>query len=163
MSLLMRFLTAWEGVRLQAYQDQEGTWTIGIGHTGPEVHAGLVISMPQAMQLLREDISHAFQEVALFTPEISHMPNPQRIYTALTSWQFNVGALPDDSVLVPAALAKRSTLDLTHAMSLWDHIEINGIFVVDPGLQRRRAAEIDIIDTGQVCGTDGQLFGTIVN
>ena len=31
---------SFEGLRLKAYQDSAGVWTIGYGHTGPEVHHG---------------------------------------------------------------------------------------------------------------------------
>ena len=31
---------SFEGLRLEAYQDSAGIWTIGYGHTGPEVHCG---------------------------------------------------------------------------------------------------------------------------
>jgi lysozyme len=44
-----------EGVRLEAYQDSGGIWTIGIGHTGPDVTRGLTISPELAWQLLADD------------------------------------------------------------------------------------------------------------
>ena len=37
-----------EGCRLTAYQDTLGIWTIGYGHTGPEVCEGLVWTQDQA-------------------------------------------------------------------------------------------------------------------
>lgn len=37
-----------EGCRLSAYADQGGVWTVGYGHTGPGVHAGLTITQDQA-------------------------------------------------------------------------------------------------------------------
>lgn len=45
-----------EGVDLHAYQDQGGVWTIGYGHTGPEVHAGLVWTLAQAEAALLLDL-----------------------------------------------------------------------------------------------------------
>jgi lysozyme len=36
LQLIVRF----EGVRLKAYDDGVGVWTIGVGHTGPDVQAG---------------------------------------------------------------------------------------------------------------------------
>ena len=41
-----------EGCVLTAYADQGGVWTIGYGHTGPGVHAGLTITQDQADALL---------------------------------------------------------------------------------------------------------------
>ena len=34
----MDFIEAWEGCRLTAYKCPAGIWTIGVGHTGPDVH-----------------------------------------------------------------------------------------------------------------------------
>lgn len=45
-----------EGLRLHAYQDSGGVWTIGWGHTGPDVHEGLVWTRAQALAALREDL-----------------------------------------------------------------------------------------------------------
>ena len=46
-----------EGLKLNAYQDQVGVWTIGYGHTGPTIHAGLIITQDQADHLLHRDIA----------------------------------------------------------------------------------------------------------
>ena len=50
---------SFEGLRLEAYQDSVGVWTIGYGHTGPEVHRGECISEPEADALLRADLASA--------------------------------------------------------------------------------------------------------
>ena len=46
-----------EGCRLKAYRDAVGVWTIGVGHAGPEVHAGLVWSAAQIDARLASDIA----------------------------------------------------------------------------------------------------------
>ena len=46
-----------EGCVLTAYADQGGVWTIGYGHTGPGVHAGLTVTQDQADALLESDIA----------------------------------------------------------------------------------------------------------
>lgn len=53
-----------EGCRLQAYQDQDGNWTIGFGHTGPEVTPGLVWTGEQASDALDADIEIAELDAA---------------------------------------------------------------------------------------------------
>jgi len=45
-----------EGLRLTAYQDSGGVWTIGWGHTGPEVHEGLVWTREQCAAALKHDL-----------------------------------------------------------------------------------------------------------
>jgi GH24 family phage-related lysozyme (muramidase) len=36
----IELIVSFESVRLTAYQDPVGIWTIGAGHTGPDVHKG---------------------------------------------------------------------------------------------------------------------------
>nr|WP_205208480.1 hypothetical protein [Chromobacterium haemolyticum] len=43
----IKLIQQFEGLRLKAYQDAVGVWTIGYGHTGPDVTPGLVITQAQ--------------------------------------------------------------------------------------------------------------------
>ena len=52
-----------EGVRVTAYQDVRGVWTIGYGHTGPDVVEGMTITQDQADDFLVEDIQTAVNAV----------------------------------------------------------------------------------------------------
>ena len=45
-----------EGFSAHAYLDTGGVWTIGYGHTGPEVRKGLVWSHSQAVTALLSDL-----------------------------------------------------------------------------------------------------------
>lgn len=79
-----------EGLRLTAYPDP-GTggdpWTIGYGHTGADVHPGLVITKDKAEQLLRADVRTAEAAVKrLVKVQLS-----QNQYDALVDFVFNVG------------------------------------------------------------------------
>lgn len=53
-------LRRFEGLRLKAYRDPVGVWTIGYGHTGPDVYEGLVWSQAQADKALRDRLSTEF-------------------------------------------------------------------------------------------------------
>lgn len=54
---IMADLRRFEGCQLEAYWDPIGQcWTIGDGHTGPEVHQGLVWTQAQADAQLTADI-----------------------------------------------------------------------------------------------------------
>lgn len=57
-----------EGLRLKAYLDTVGVWTIGYGHTGPEVTPGLVVSEAKAEEWLRVDIDEAIEDVKAVAP-----------------------------------------------------------------------------------------------
>ena len=82
---------SFEGLRLTAYPDP-GTggdpWTIGYGHTGPDVHPGLTITQEQAEEFLMQDVKKAAAAVnAKVTGGITHED-----FDALVDFVFNVGA-----------------------------------------------------------------------
>lgn len=63
-------IASFEGLRLTAYQDIVGVWTIGYGHTGPDVKPGLAITRQQADQLLVNDLARFERGVnALLPPD----------------------------------------------------------------------------------------------
>ena len=80
------FIKRHEALRLNAYLDAAGVWTIGYGHTGG-VSSGDVISEEQAEEFLRADLSTA--ERALNSTRLQLNQNQ---FDALVSFIFNVGA-----------------------------------------------------------------------
>jgi lysozyme len=54
-TLAAALIRVFEGCRLTAYQDSGGIWTVGFGHTGPEVVSGYTITMDTAVLLLELD------------------------------------------------------------------------------------------------------------
>jgi lysozyme len=76
-----------EGLRTKAYKDTKGIWTIGVGHTGPEVVEELVITKEKAHELFRKDVAWAEDAVNLVK-----VPLTQNQFDALVSFVFNVGA-----------------------------------------------------------------------
>ena len=77
-----------EGIRLKAYQDTKGIWTIGIGHTGPEVVKGYQINELMAYDLFHKDVEWAMDAVN----DNVYAPMTQNQFDALVSFVFNVGA-----------------------------------------------------------------------
>ncbi len=77
-----------EGKRNQAYRDSKGIWTIGVGHTGPDVHEGLVWLDQQVAEALRRDL--AWAEAAVNNGV--HGALEQFEFDALVSFIFNIGA-----------------------------------------------------------------------
>lgn len=76
-----------EGLRLKAYKDTKGILTIGVGHTGPEVVEGLVITKEKAHKLFQKDVAWAEDAVNLVK-----VPLTQNQFDALVSFVFNIGA-----------------------------------------------------------------------
>ena len=88
-----RLIQSWEGCRLQAYPDPASggaPWTIGYGHTGPEVKPGLVISQQQAEAWFRSDVARF--ESAVDRCLLPHCQLRPQQRDALVSFCFNVGA-----------------------------------------------------------------------
>jgi lysozyme len=83
----LKLLMLREGSRNKAYKDTKGIWTIGVGHTGPEVVQGLVWTDAQVLEALRKDI--AITEKALNDTVVVLLGQQQ--VDALCSFIFNVG------------------------------------------------------------------------
>lgn len=78
-----------EGLRLNAYQDTVGVWTIGYGHTGPEVKRGLVWSKEQAEAALISDVEDHNRRIHAALPWLSGLDPVRR--RVLENMAFNLG------------------------------------------------------------------------
>ena len=125
----------YEGLRLHAYQDAVGIWTIGYGHTGYDVDLGRLIDEAEADRLLREDLTDAETCIS----EHAHGPLTQGQFDALCSFVFNLGC---------KAFAGSTLLQLINAGDMeaaapqflrWDKAAGKRL----SGLTRRREAERD--------------------
>lgn len=124
---------SFEGLRLEAYQDSRGIWTIGYGHTGPEVHEGQRISELEAEAWLRSDLTAAVTCVnrAVRTRIVQYQ------FDALVDFCFNAGR---GNFLNSSLLRYLNQSDFGAVIvqfGLWVHADGK----VVPGLVRRRAAE----------------------
>lgn len=141
-----KIVTEFEGCVLKAYPDpgsEDGNpWTIGYGHTGPEVKKGLTISQSMAEGYLTIDLKRAADGVFRLLPLAADFtPNQQ---AALISFVFNVGA----GALEESTLRKRllegedepSTI-VGEELPRWVK---GGDGKVLPGLTRRRRAEVSL-------------------
>ena len=122
-----------EGLELTAYADQVGVWTIGYGHTGPGVHAGLTVTQDQADAFLVSDVAGAVACVnRLVTSDIN-----QNQFDALVDFAFNLGCASLASSTLLRDVNNGNFDAAAGQFQLWDHA--GGVVV--PGLLRRRQAE----------------------
>lgn len=124
-----------EGLRLEAYRDAVGIWTIGYGHTR-DVHAGARISEARADELLTEDAQSAIAGVR----RKIRVPLNQNQFDALVSWTFNLGEENLQESTLRRRLNKRFYREVPSEMKRWNKA---GGRVLE-GLVRRRAAEADL-------------------
>lgn len=89
------FVALHEAVRLVSYRDPAGIWTIGYGHTGPEVNADMAWTQDQAKSALAADLSTARARLYGVVKPESIDPLTDNQYSALISFVFNLGAKDD--------------------------------------------------------------------
>lgn len=128
-----------EGLRLSAYQDTGGVWTVGYGHTGPDVYEGLQIVPEMAEDWLVQDIQKA--EIAVQTYVKVRLTQDQ--YDALVDFTFNLGAGALKNSTLLRLLNQGDPASAGREFTKWDHD--NGRVVL--GLTKRRKAEYDLFIT----------------
>ena len=137
----LELLKSFEGLRLEAYQDSGGIWTIGYGHTAT-AKEDMVIDEAEAERLLLLDLYIAESAVDLLVTE--RVPSDNQ-FAALVVFVFNIGVF---------AFQKSTMLNLLNsgveAQRVADQFDrwnkVNGVIL--KGLVRRRAAEKKLFLTG---------------
>jgi lysozyme len=121
-----------EGLRLTSYLCPAKVWTIGYGHTGPDVYGGLAISQQTSEDLLRGDLLYFEHGVDSLIETAT-----ENEFSAMVSLAFNIGIgnFKTSSVLKYHNLGKRA--QAANSFLLW----IKGGGRELPGLVRRRIAE----------------------
>lgn len=116
-----------EGVRNKAYQDSKGIWTIGVGHTGPEVKSGVVWTDSQVNDAFMHDIQWAVDTVNGVQTQLN-----QNMFDALVSFVFNVGKYAFATSTMKKLLDKGLYKDAAEEFDKW---------VYPPEIKGRRMSE----------------------
>lgn len=132
----LALIKSFEGLRLTAYLCPAGVWTIGYGHTGPDVYEGLTITPEQADDFLRRDIMIAEDCVAM---NASLFLNDNQ-FSALVSFVFNVGVSIFQHSTLLRCLNAGDIPGAAEQILVWHHVHGQDM----PGLKRRRQAERDL-------------------
>lgn len=127
-----------EGLRLKAYQDQVGVWTIGWGHTRT-AKRGMEITLEEAERLLRMDIKNHERPIHRYIKA----PLTQYQFDALSSFVFNLGisGLYNTKTKQPTTITRMINAgQVQEAASQFDRWVFSG-GRRNRGLVRRRAKE----------------------
>jgi lysozyme len=138
----------WEAVKLTAYRDIAGVWTIGYGHTGG-VQKGQVISSDQAYQLLCADL-RVFEDFV--DARCGDAPTTDNQFAAMVSLAFNIGNGGFQGSTVLRQHKDGNYGAAAGAFLLWDKAHVNGQLMVVKGLLNRRMAEQNLylsVDQGR--------------
>lgn len=134
----IELLKEFEGLRLKAYQDSVGVWTIGIGHT-KGVKAGDVITYQQAINFLYQDIKEAETAVNRMVRVFDVLTQNQ--YDALVSLVYNIGAGNFQNSTVLKETNRRNFNLAADAFRRFNKGRVKGMLIELKGLTRRREAE----------------------
>lgn len=134
----------WEGLRLTAYQDVAGVWTIGYGST-KGVTAGMRITEEQATERLRADLATA--EHAVWNAVDVDLNDNQ--FGALVSFVFNVGGGAFRSSTLLRKLNAGDYASVPAELAKWNKARVNGVLIPITGLSNRRAAEAGLWVKGE--------------
>lgn len=143
------FIDAAEGREREAYRDTNGTWTIGVGHTGLEVQPGLVWTDGQIDAQRDADVAVAISrlEKRLKPHVILSLTDHQ--YAALISFAFNMGAGSSWKIwkVVNGQAPGWEGDTITELRRFINETLADGSKRVVPGLVNRREAEIKLFCT----------------
>ena len=136
MSRAVDIIKVSEGLRLKAYRDGGGTWTIGWGHTKGVVY-GLTITEEQAEEFLRVDMAWVLTLIAT-TVKVALNENQ---HAAVASLIFNIGSSQWRTSTALRRLNAGNYAGAAEAMTWFKKIRVNGVLEVDNGLMNRRERE----------------------
>ena len=147
----IELIKSFEGCRLTAYKavSSEQYYTIGYGHYGSDVYAGMTITQEQAENMLKNDLPKYEGYVNTFLNNNGVVIN-QNQFDALVSFTYNLGNV---WVSTPTFQLKTilcngyenySSEEITTAFTNWNK---SGGKVLD-GLTRRRRAEAELFSNG---------------
>lgn len=125
-----------EGLQLNAYRCPAGVLTIGYGHTGRDVRAGLNISEDRAEELLDADMTASMQSVL----RLVHIDLTDEQAAALADFDFNLGSQNLASSTLLTKLNGGDFDSIPDELRKW----IYGSGEKLPGLVRRREAEAQL-------------------
>lgn len=126
-----------EGLRLVAYLDSVGVWTIGYGDTGPDVVKGLVITKAQAEERLRKRL----REFEGYVNKYVRVGITQNQFDALVSLVYNIGPTNFSTSTLLRKLNSGDYKGAADQFLVWNKGRVEGKLVVIKGLSNRRAKE----------------------
>jgi lysozyme len=129
-----------EGDKLTAYFDGGHVITIGYGHTGPDVHPGLVITQAQAQALLKGDIVRTEIGVKKYV----NVPITQDEYDACVDLAFNIGLGNFQRSTLLRDLNANNFDGAAAQFHVWNRVAGK----INSGLSRRRLAEEELFSAG---------------
>lgn len=128
----LALLESLEALRLTAYQDIRGVWTIGWGSTR-DVTAGMTITLEEAQQRLKDDLA----ETCLRVSNLVKWPLNENQISAVICFTFNEGSGHLEQSTLLRCINTGHLEDAANEFGKWN--KVNGVVCED--LVGRRKAE----------------------
>jgi lysozyme len=144
-------IAKFESTRFQAYRDSAGVWTIGIGHTGPEVVEGLVWTQAQVDAAFLADLDRFEAAVS----RAVKVPVTQGEYDAMVSLAFNIGGGAFSQSTLVRLLNAGDREGASAQFDVFNKVTLpSGEKVVAGGLKTRRRTERQMFDRAAISPAD---------
>jgi lysozyme len=127
----------YEGLRLRAYQDGGGKWTVGYGHLEPQNQAALGAHFYETQAQAEADLCHDLGEAEAAVTHLVTVPLNQGQFDALVSFTYNEGQGRLASSTLLRLLNQGSYTGAAKQFASWEIIAGKH----SDGLAARRAAE----------------------
>ena len=137
-------IKAEEGYREVPYTDAGGVLTVGYGHTGKDVRAGVNVSKEEAEALLRADLATAETVVNKYVTVVLN----QHQFDALVSFVYNVGVSNFKTSTLLRTINANRTDEISNQFMRWVFVKGKR----NKGLVNRRATECRLYHGGIYMG-----------
>lgn len=146
-TVMFEALKRFEGLKLTSYLCPANVYTVGYGHTGPDVKPGMKITLKEAEYLLDKDLDY-------FELAVSRMiskPMTENQFSAMVSLAYNIGTGSPDPAkrgFYDSAVRKYFEAgkinEAADAFLNHNRARVNGLLKVLPGLDTRRKFEREL-------------------
>jgi lysozyme len=133
----LTLIKQFEGLRLEAYQDVAGIWTIGYGHTRGVVQ-GMTFTEDQADAALRADLAAA---EAAVDRDVAGATTTDNQFAAMVALCYNIGSGNFATSTVLRDHRAGQAQAAADAFLLWNKSKVGGVLQEVAGLTNRRGAE----------------------
>lgn len=123
-----KFIEGFEGRKYNAYLDQGGVATIGVGHTGSDVHLGLTWTDQQIDAALALDLAKAETSAR----KVLNKQLSEQSMGAIISFVFNLGQQAFTSSHLLQCINSGDYIGAAKAFLVWDHVaqlEVKGLLI----------------------------------
>lgn len=139
MELLYALIRRFEGLRLRPYLCPAKVWTIGYGHTGPDVvQTTPPITPDEAERLMAQDAAVFVRATARLSPNLA---GDERRHAAIADFAFNLGTTRYKASTLRRKIAEENWEAAERELHKW----VWGGGRKLPGLVLRRAAEAALL------------------